>query len=539
MNSEPNSAGPTRGRAGGFGEVYRTWRYLFWLIGAVALVFLFYGEEDWRGERAWRHYRQRMAARGQAVEPSPFIPPPVPDDQNFAMTPSLAPLFEFLPGTQKWRDPEVPQLFQDLMSRYNEAADRIRPRPAQRANSWVHVRTDLNLWAAAFNPPPRNKVHGRQPLIPTNFTDREAADAVVGALSDFTPVLDELREASTRPYSRFNLRYEQENPATILLPHLAKIKGFCQVLQLRASAELAQGRTDQAFRDVTLILQLTDTTRTEPILISQLVRMAEVQLAFQPLAEGMGRWSDTQLRQLQQRLAAFDFLGDAERCLEGERVLFGGGVIDYFRRSHHKLRVIGEFEGVGPPGQQNDFWPVGALFAAGPEGWLSLEQLKYNQTFDRYLLPIVDVTNRLVHPDRVLEADSALSKITDATPLKRFFHHQFFSALLLPSLAKISQKTAFAQTGVDTASIACALERCRVARGRFPDSLADLVPAFLPALPHDVISGKPLGYRLQPDGHYVVYSVGWNGTDDGGMVEHNKSGEPDPKEGDWAWTDNP
>ena len=43
-----------------------------------------------------------------------------------------------------------------------------------------------------------------------------------------------------------------------------------------------------------------------------------------------------------------------------------------------------------------------------------------------------------------------------------------------------------------------------------------LVAEFLPAVPYDYMSAKPLGYRLKAEGSYVLYSVGEDGNDDGG-----------------------
>ena len=41
---------------------------------------------------------------------------------------------------------------------------------------------------------------------------------------------------------------------------------------------------------------------------------------------------------------------------------------------------------------------------------------------------------------------------------------------------------------------------------------------FIDKLPHDIINGDPLKYHRTDDGQFVLYSVGWNETDDGGIV---------------------
>jgi len=501
------------------------------------LILALYAEENWRGYRAWQKYQQMMSARGEIFDTAAFIPPPVSDDQNFAMTPALAPLFDFYPGTQKWRNPMAQDPLHDLTAQFDSAAGLVKPHSLSHPNSWVRGHTDLGEWAAAFNQPldSNNRRHG--PLLSTNLNSREGATRVLEALSGFNPVLDELRRASSRPFSRFNLRYEEDNPATILLPHLAKIKYLCQILQLRCSAQLALTHIDEALQELNLLFYLVDANHDEPVLISHLVRMAELQMALQPLGEGMGQWSESQLRQIQDRIGHFDFCSDMARSLEAERVLFGGGVIEYLRRSHHKMSVMDEFERVAPAGSSVEVWPLGALFAASPNGWFYLEERNYNRLFDQFLIPAIDVKNHQIRPQTVVEADAKIAEITGAPAAKRFFNHEFLSALLVPALSKMAEKAAFAQTAVDTATLACALERYRLAHGQFPDSLEKLTPAFVSAVPHDIINGQPLSYHLVPGGHYVLYSVGWNGKDDGGVVHHNKSGESDRNEGDWVWTD--
>ena len=84
-------------------------RCLVALAVLITLVALFYTEEAWRGKRAWENYRSQLVAQGLQMELKDYVPSPVPDDQNFAMTPFLAPLFDFnpeplQPGQSAWRD---------------------------------------------------------------------------------------------------------------------------------------------------------------------------------------------------------------------------------------------------------------------------------------------------------------------------------------------------------------------------------------------------------------------------------------------------
>jgi hypothetical protein len=85
------------------------------------------------------------------------------------------------------------------------------------------------------------------------------------------------------------------------------------------------------------------------------------------------------------------------------------------------------------------------------------------------------------------------------------------------------------------ARVAIGLERYRLAHGEYPESLDALAPQFFDKLPHDVINGQPLHYRRTSDGQFVLYSVGWNETDDGGVVGLHKDGRVDRDTGDWVW----
>lgn len=71
-----------------------------------------------------------------------------------------------------------------------------------------------------------------------------------------------------------------------------------------------------------------------------------------------------------------------------------------------------------------------------------------------------------------------------------------------------------------------ALERSFLAHGSYPASLEPLVPGFLGMLPVDPWSGEPLRYRLTPGEGvgYVLYSVGPDGTDDGGQRTKRENG---------------
>ena len=59
-------------------------------VGVLAVVAaIFYMEEDWRGENAWEAAKQHLAVQQERLDWAAYIPPPVPDDQNFFKAPKM------------------------------------------------------------------------------------------------------------------------------------------------------------------------------------------------------------------------------------------------------------------------------------------------------------------------------------------------------------------------------------------------------------------------------------------------------------------
>ena len=110
--------------------------------------------------------------------------------------------------------------------------------------------------------------------------------------------------------------------------------------------------------------------------------------------------------------------------------------------------------------------------------------------------------------------------------------HRFLAGMLLPALGKTSLKAAIAQSAVNEAALACALERYRLAQGKYPATLTALVPQVMAALPNDVVTGEPYKYVPAGNGQFKLYSVGWNETDDDGTPGRTLF---DDKDGDWVW----
>jgi hypothetical protein len=294
---------------------------------------------------------------------------------------------------------------------------------------------------------------------------------------------------------------------------------------------LSLGRVDQAYGDLKLMLYLAESVKSEPIVISQLVRFACHQSVLQILWEGLAahQWSDPQIKECQSRLEGMNLLADNLRAMDsGERAGMGHGIFEYVRRNPAMLSRLSS----PTPESENAVWDF--LFLA-PIGWFYLEEINFNELFTTRVLLGDDAGTQGLHP-RVIEANGdKLYKAIHVHPYTAIVEHKVLSALLLPSLVSIHKRTAAAQCYVDEAAIACALERYRLKNGTIPDSLQTLTPEFLSKIPHDVIGGQPLKYQ-RTNGSFLLYSIGWNEKDDDGKVGLNKHGKPDPDQGDWVWS---
>ena len=92
----------------------------------------------------------------------------------------------------------------------------------------------------------------------------------------------------------------------------------------------------------------------------------------------------------------------------------------------------------------------------------------------------------------------------------------YMTKMLLPAFSKIGMIELRSITQVDCARAVLGVERFRLAEGRLPGTLEEVVPKYLEAVPIDPFDGKPLRYKRLEKG-YTIYSVGEDGEDNGGI----------------------
>jgi hypothetical protein len=173
--------------------------------------------------------------------------------------------------------------------------------------------------------------------------------------------------------------------------------------------------------------------------------------------------------------------------------------------------------------------PMYLFFRFSPRGWIY--QNMVTAASKAKSLDGLDLEHETISPRIYDQVSHDLEKqVVKITPFN------VWSRIAIPNIVKAWQTTAYNQTLVNEAQIACALERYHLAHGEYPETLDALVPQFIEKLPHDIIGGQPLHYRRTGDGQFLLYSVGWNENDDGGQESPpNKNGGTDFSQGDWVW----
>jgi hypothetical protein len=104
--------------------------------------------------------------------------------------------------------------------------------------------------------------------------------------------------------------------------------------------------------------------------------------------------------------------------------------------------------------------------------------------------------------------------------------NDWLAALVTPTWARSPDRWAQMVAYLEADETIACLEACRKEKGSYPKSLEELVPDYMPEVPLDPWTGKPLIYRRTPQ-RYTLYAVGPNRVDDGGVTEGRGLLEPD------------
>ena len=84
-------------------------------------------------------------------------------------------------------------------------------------------------------------------------------------------------------------------------------------------------------------------------------------------------------------------------------------------------------------------------------------------------------------------------------------------------MTRVSEINLRAKGGLQTTETALAIERYRLKYNSLPDTLETLVPEFIETVYLDPFDGKPIRYVKLEQGGYMLYTIGEDGIDNGGL----------------------
>ena len=455
------------------------------LAGAIAatLVAAVVEEENWRGESAWRQFSRNCVTHGAPLEFDAYLPPPVPDDQNLFKTPVLARfLNENDPQTRAFNEYAKKNTF--VWGLFTHGLGNWRKGEA----------TDFVLACRQLR---KTDIHS----APVDV--QKAAEIVSTALDGMRPELDELCAAARlRPLAQLTLRADRSP----IMNSFEVIRFFETALALRACARIELGQSDQAFGDLYAGLRLAEGPFAYPASIFVFAGGATAQMAIQPLWEGCAKntWNEAQLAQLQALLVRFQPLAKSAPAFRADRAAAA---------AHFDTSI------------KRPFWMI--------RGWWQLNKIAYlGAVTDLELATFDPATGRLFLDGIARAGEFARTQQDSCSPFAWLIRKE------APHIGRIAVVIGSSEHTFILVRTVVALERYRFHHGDYPGTLAELVPAWMPAMPHDVIDGQPLRYQRTENGRYRLYSIGQNGVDDGGTPPNPTPGYnpwTSAKDGDWCW----
>ena len=323
----------------------------------------------------------------------------------------------------------------------------------------------------------------------TEPLDEEMKALITQYVADNNEALELLHAGAAIEHSRYPIDLSAGFEANI--PNLSEIRKGIFLLKLEAVLHTENGDGESALRSTISSFGIARSLAKESMIISQLVRVACQNLAATTIEYCINRIvpSDEQLVELIECVHNAERISDISCAFVGERCMG----LSFFKA----------------PGSVNPdlingipFRPILELFKAA--GLVDADAIIYLDLMDEY----IKTTQLPLH--KRLGAAKAIETERKSTSQAHILLH-----IIVPAFSTITTIEIRTFASLRTARTALAIERYRLADGKLPDALADLVPAYLDVVPMDPFDGNELRYRKLDPG-FMVYSIGEDLSDDGG-----------------------
>ncbi|MCP4608555.1 MAG: hypothetical protein GY845_07565 [Planctomycetes bacterium] len=351
---------------------------------------------------------------------------------------------------------------------------------------------------------------GRAPLpARTQPLDDPNHQLVEKFLSDNKKTLTSLHEAASIEHCRYPIDFTQEWDQTA--PWLKELRASTRLLSLDVLIQCDNNNPQKALESIRTGLFLARSIST-PLLIHRLVQIAVRAQTYRSIEKILNRsqLAEEQLKKLSSWIEESDVDEGYRRALIGEQCLG----LHTFQSPLHDIVDKTESGKV-------------FLLILAPRKILGLHD---RETMD-YISIMQDYINtvELPHHKRLTTSDSIEKTVVHS---KR---GGMLTRMLMPALGRIMQIDTRHLAHLRATQTAIAVERYRLTEGRLPQSLENLVPAYMEVVPTDPFDGQDLKFRTRETG-FVVYSVGEDLTDEGGAERNSKKRDKKGKPLPWDVT---
>ncbi len=355
----------------------------------------------------------------------------------------------------------------------------------------AEVILDATAYYAAPNKPELMPEAGQAELPGRTEPLSEETRQLIGQyLAQNKRTLELLGKAASIEHSRYPIDLSAGFAAQ--MPYLSEIRGAARLPMLDAIWHAENNEGESAVEAVASIFGVARTFAQEPLITSQLVRFGCESFGVSAIEQVVNRM-ELEAEQLARLSKAFaqgedesgllrGFVG--ERCEVLEALRDPDGVTPQVLRAPRSMGLLyGAYRAMG-------------LTDKGATIYLDL----MDGVFDALRLP---------EQERVKAAETIEAERQEVPRIYVMLH------VLMPVHLRIFQLSLNNIARLRTVRVGLAIERYRLANGKLPENLAELVPAYLDTVPKDPFDGQELRYKRLEKG-YVVYSIGEDGSDDGG-----------------------
>ncbi len=361
--------------------------------------------------------------------------------------------------------------------------------------------------------------------------------------SGFEAEFQQLEQALARPHCRWvNDSQNFSWPA---------VAAMVQALRARCPAHLVFGDSRSALHDLTLIHDLFRVAETLDNPPRGFLGNSKAQLASgyaHTISSTLRRaaWKSDELAIIQKQLEDAEFLSDHFAGLHATRatalhMFRDRGVAGFYGENRASPNLADAWHAL----LRGDWRYAQAtvVLALSPQGWFEQNLLSYALSMQE-IIDCWDGAAVRLDARKIENLNREVSR-RSSNPISRPFYrwHDWFGQRFPPHSTRELRYLARMQTFVNQTQVACALERCRLVRGGYPETLDALVPEFAAKVPHDLFDGRPLRYR-RTGNSYLLYSIGWDSKDDGGLLSQDERergvwDQWDQGQRDWVWGQEP